>query len=50
MNHEEKNVKEVKMHNFFVCAYKSHDFEQSQEHFARSHDRETVAFRKSDLS
>ena len=35
------------MHNFLVSAYKSQDFAQSQEIFARSHDRETVTFRNS---
>ena len=47
MNHEEKSVKEVKMHKFSVCAYKSQDFAQSRENFARLHDRETVTFRNS---
>ena len=42
-----KNVKEVKMHKFLVCACKSQDFAQSQKFFARSHDRETVTFRNS---
>ena len=36
------------MHNLLVCAYKSQDFAQSQNKFARSHDRETVTFRNSD--
>ena len=45
--HEEKTVKEVKMHIFLVCGCKSQDFAQSQQHFARSHDRETVTFRNS---
>ena len=35
------------MHKFLVCACKSHGFAQSQEIFARSHDRETVTFRNS---
>ena len=48
MNHEEKTVKEVKMHKFLVSAYKSQDFGQSQENFARSHDPETVTFRNSE--
>ena len=47
VNHEEKAVKEVNMHKFWVCAYKSQDFAQGQENFARSHDRETVTFRNS---
>ena len=38
------------MHKVLGCAYKSHDFAQSQKFFARSHDRETVTFRKSVLS
>ena len=36
------------MHQFLVCAYKSQDFVQSQENFARSHDRATVTFRNSE--
>ena len=47
VNHEEKKVKEVKMHKFLVCAYKYQDLAQSQENFARSHDRVTVTFRNS---
>ena len=47
LKHEEKTVKEVKLHKFLVCAYKSQDFVQSQKNFARSHDRETVTFRNS---
>ena len=35
------------MHYFFVCAYNSQDFSQTQENFARSHDRETATFRNS---
>ena len=35
------------MHKFWVCAYKSQDFAQGQENFARSHDRATVTFRNS---
>ena len=35
------------MHNFLDCAYISHDFAESQNIFARSHDRETVTFRNS---
>ena len=42
-----KTVKEVKMHKVLVCAYTSQDFAQSQNFFARSHDRETVTFRNS---
>ena len=45
-----KTVKEVKLHIRLVCAYKSQDFKQIQEIFARSHDCETVTFRNSDLS
>ena len=37
------------MHKFLVCAYNSQDFAQTQENFARSHDRETVTFRNSGL-
>ena len=47
MNHEEKMAKQVKMQKFLVSAYKSQDFAQSQENFARSHDRVTVTFRNS---
>ena len=47
VNHEGKMVKEVKMHRFLVCTYKSQDFAQIQENFARSHDRVTVTFRNS---
>ena len=50
MKHEEKTVKVVKMHHWLVCAYKSEDFAQSQENFARSDDRETVTFRNSDTT
>ena len=46
---KEKNVKEVKMHEFLVCAHKSQDFAQSQTKIARSHDQETVTFRNSAL-
>ena len=35
------------MHKFWVCAYKSQDFAQGQENFARSNYRETVTFRNS---
>ena len=45
MKHEEKTVKEVEMHNFSVCAYKSQDFAQSHKNLARSHDHATVTFR-----
>ena len=44
---KKKNLKEVKMYSFLVCACKSEDFAQSQQNFARSHDRETVTFRNS---
>ena len=43
----EQTVKEVKMHKLLVCACKFQDFAQSQNIFARSHDRETVTFRNS---
>ena len=42
---KKKLEKDVKMHKFLVCAYNSKDFAQTQENFARSHDRETVTFR-----
>ena len=45
---KKKNIKEVKMPKFLVCAYKSQDFMQSQKLFARSHNRGTVTFRNSD--
>ena len=45
---KKKTVKEVKMHNFFICACKSQDFAQSQKKLARSHDRTTAHFRNSD--
>ena len=48
VKHDEKNVEEVKMYKFLVCAYKSQDFAQSQNLFARSHNCETVTFRNSD--
>ena len=47
MNHEEKTEKEVKMPKFLVCPYNFQEFAQTQEKFARSHDRETVTFRNS---
>ena len=47
MKHEEKIVKEVKMHKFLVCACKSQDFVQSQNHLARLHDLEALTFRNS---
>ena len=40
VKHEEKTVKEVKLHKLLVCACKSQDFAQSQKFFARSHDRD----------
>ena len=50
MKHEEEiNVKDVKMHKFSVCAYKSQDIAQSEKNFALSHNRETVTFRNSDF-
>ena len=45
---KKNTVKEVEMHTFLVCAYKSQDFAQSQKKIARSHDRETVSFRNSE--
>ena len=50
VKHEEKTVKVIKMHQFLVCTYKSQDFAQSLEIFARSHYRVTVTFRNSALS
>ena len=44
---KKKTVKEVKMHNFVVCACKSQDFAQNQKIFAWSHDRVTKTFRNS---
>ena len=44
---KKKTVKEVKMHEFLVCAFKYQDFAQSQKIFAQSHDRTTVTFRNS---
>ena len=46
---KKKTVKEVKMHKCWVCAYKSQDFAQGQENFARLHDSEIVTFRNSVL-
>ena len=34
--------------SFLVWVYKSQDFAQTQQNFARSHDRVTVTFRNSD--
>ena len=36
------------MHHCSVCTHKSQDFAQSQNNFARSHDRATVTFRNSE--
>ena len=44
-----RTAKAVKIHNFFVCTYKSQDFAQRQKMFAWSQDRETVTFRNSGL-
>ena len=33
VNHEAKTVKGVRMHEFWVCAYKSQNFAQGQENF-----------------
>ena len=46
---KKKTVKEVKMHEFLVCAYKCQDFTQSQKFCARSHDLETLTFNNSEL-
>ena len=46
---EKKLKKVVKMHKFLGCAYNFQDLAQTQENFARSHDRDTVTFRNSDL-
>ena len=46
-NIKKNTVKEVKMHNFLVCAYKSQDFAQNLKKFAQSHDCMTVTFRNS---
>ena len=45
MKHEEKMVKEVKIHILLVDACKSQDIAQSLKKIARSHDRETVTLR-----
>ena len=50
VNHEEKTVEEVEMHNFLVSKYQSQDFAQSQDNFVRSHDGETVTLRNSEGS
>ena len=47
VKHEEKTVKEVKMHNFLVCASKYQDFMQNPNFFARLHDRDAETFRNS---
>ena len=50
MKHEEeKNVKDVEMHQFSVCTNKSQDFAQSEKNFVLSHNRETVTFRNYDF-
>ena len=41
-------VKEVQMHNFLVCPYKSSYFAKSQENCEPSHDCETVTFGNSE--
>ena len=46
---KKKTVKEIKMHNFLVCACKSQDFAQSQKKIARLHDRETMTYKNSDI-
>ena len=48
MKHEDKTLKEVKMHTFLFGACKSQIFAQSQKNCARSHDREIMTFRNSD--
>ena len=35
------------MNKFLVCANNSNDFKQTQENYAKSHNRETVTFRNS---
>ena len=45
-----RRKKEVKMHTFLICAYKSPDFAQTPENFARSHDCETMTFRNSAIT
>ena len=37
------------MDKYLVCPYNSQEFAQTQENFARSHDRETVTFRNSGM-
>ena len=44
---KKKNLKWFK-YIFFLFAYKSQDFVQSQENFAQSHDYETVTFKNVD--
>ena len=44
---KKKTAKEVKMHEFLVCACKYQDFAQSQKKFAWLHDLETVTLRNS---
>ncbi len=46
---EEKTAKEVKMDKFLVFAYKSQYFAQSQNKFARLHNRATGTIRNSEL-
>ena len=46
-NVKKNTEKEVKMHNFLVCAYKFQDFAQNLKKIAQSYDRETVTFRNS---
>ena len=38
------------MNTFLGCTYNSQDIAQTQANFARSHDRDPVTFRNSDLS
>ena len=46
----ETTVKEVKIHNFLVCACKYQDFAQSQQNSVRSHNRENVTFRNTAIN
>ena len=47
---KKKQKKKVKMHISLDFAYNSQDFAQTQDNFARLHDRETVTFRNSVIS
>ena len=43
---EQHILKIIKIMNFSACTNKSQNFAQSQQHFAPSHNGETVTFRK----